>query len=115
MKEGSAVISQAKFIGLALQTILVAAIYETRVSNQFTFKVRLLESLYFSIFSARHCNKFFRIYKSKQLVDPLLLLFALFACFEFLIIFSGRTLFNNSANLLIITLHVAGIICLLTF
>jgi len=36
MKEGSAVISQAKFIGLALQTILVAAIYETRVSFQFT-------------------------------------------------------------------------------
>jgi len=43
------------------------------------------------------------------------LLFALFGCIEFLIIFSGRTLFNNSANFFIITLHVAGIICLLTF
>jgi len=31
MKEGSAVISQAKFIALTLQVILVAAIYETRV------------------------------------------------------------------------------------
>jgi general stress protein CsbA len=33
MKEGAAVISQTKFLALALQVILVAAIYETRVSS----------------------------------------------------------------------------------
>ena len=65
MKEGSAVISQAKFIALALQVILVAAIYETRVSFKFLTN-GFAESLHILISCSRHLDEFFGLYESKQ-------------------------------------------------
>ena len=48
-------------------------------------------------------------------IDAFVVLFWIFGTIEFLIMFHGATLFSNSANLLQICFHMAGVISLLHF
>ena len=115
MKESSALISQVKFLVLMLQIILVAAIYETRVSINSTFHVFLQNQFLFSSLNPGTNIDSLEFIQANNLLTLYCFLFALFGVVEFFIIFSGKTLFNSSMNLILVSFHVAGIVCLLNF
>ena len=98
MKESAGVLQQTKFAALVLKLILVNVIYETRdahirASNASGDKEEWEETK-------------FAAYT---------LLFWVCGFIEFLVIFRGNTLFNNSFNLLQIFIHMFGILLLLGY
>ena len=103
MKANAGILQQAKFVGLILQTVTVAIIYETAS-----------EHIYVSIpFGYDDTTDEYQ--DMERRINVMCIFFWTFGLIEFIIIFWGQTLFNTQMNLLMVFAHTASIIYLLDF
>ena len=103
MKENAGIVQQVKFIGLILQMIAVAIIFETRTDH-----IR-------ASIPAGYTEEDQEYKDAEQRIVLTCFFFWLFGLGEFVIIFWGQTLFNQQMNLVLVFAHAASIMQLLNF
>ena len=103
MKESAGILQQAKFIGLILQMIGVAIIFETRSEH-----VKVSIPYGYDSSTEEYSDMMRRM-------EVVCIFFWLMGLIEFIIIFWGQTLFNTQANLLMVFAHTASVLALIDF
>ena len=103
MKDNAGIVQQAKFLGLILQMIAVAVIFETRSDH-----VR-------ASIPAGYGEEDQEYKDAQQRMILTCIFFWFFGLIEFIIIFAGQTLFNQQMNLVLVFAHAASIFQLLSF
>ena len=103
MKSNAGILQQAKFIGLILQVITVAIIYETRAEH-------VLVSIPYGFLEDSEEYE-----DMERRIIVICIFFWVMGLFEFVIIFWGQTLFNIQMNILMVFAHAASILVLSDF
>ena len=103
MKSNAGILQQTKFLGLILQMITIAIIFETKSEH---IKASIPAGY----------DETDQEYKdAERTMIVTCIFFWVFGFVEFVIIFWGQTLFNSQMNLLMVFAHAASILALLDF